>query len=299
MNSTANGFYIDVSDSPLLRLDGADGLDLLQRISTNDVSKLKVGEHAETVLTTDKGRIFDVILVFRASFSSLILAGLSKTSAQLSDWIGRFIVMEDAMLSSLVEERVQLLLFGLREDSIINDLTEHNAIIVQPKYQCGRGILCVVERATRSHIESLLLDHGIAPADTKQYDTYRIRQGIPGYPGEISAQFNPLEAGLESLVSFTKGCYVGQEVIARLDTYKKTLRALRPLVLTVPPNSLPVELFTQEREKAGVLTSCTSLSGTTEQIYGLGIILPQQDKKQLIYSRQQNDFVGKAEVVSR
>jgi tRNA-modifying protein YgfZ len=294
----ANGFYIDVSDRSLLRLDGTDGLDLLQRISTNDLSKLKVGEHTETILTTDKGRILDILLVFRASSNSLILAGASNVSGQLSDWIGRFIVMENVKLHSLADERIQFLLFDLQKNDVIADLTKQNVIVFQRKHQLKRCVICVVERATKSHLESLLLGHGISPADTTQYETYRIRQRIPGYPGEISPLFNPLEVGLESLVSFTKGCYVGQEVIARLDTYQKTLRSLRQLILTGPPDSLPVELFTQEREKAGVLTSFERPSDAMEQICGLGVIQPNLDKKHLIYSQGKDDFGGIAEVVS-
>ncbi len=54
-----------------------------------------------------------------------------------------------------------------------------------------------------------------------EYETLRIEYGIPKFGKEMTNETNPLECGLEKYVSFTKGCYIGQEVIARLDTYDK------------------------------------------------------------------------------
>jgi folate-binding protein YgfZ len=58
------------------------------------------------------------------------------------------------------------------------------------------------------------------------YDTYRIEQGIPIAPNEINDEYNPLDANLNDLIDFKKGCYIGQEVIARLDTYDKDQKKL-------------------------------------------------------------------------
>jgi tRNA-modifying protein YgfZ len=297
-SSIINGYYTEVSERSLLRLDGRDGLDLLQRISTNDVSGLKVGEHAQTVLTTDKGRILDVIVVFKLSLDSLLLAGLSKASGELKNWIGRFIVMEDVKLTSLAESHLQYLVFDLRKNDLTVDPDGSNTIIIQLQFQDVRNHLCVIERDAKTVFELALMNHGIRPATNAQYENYRIQQRTPGYPGEVSRLFNPLEVGLGSLVSFTKGCYVGQEVIARLDTYQKTLRSLHKLVLTVPPDTLPTELLTQEGEAVGFLTSCASPSASKGQVLGLGVLLASESQGQLIYSKRGDVFIGKAELVS-
>jgi folate-binding protein YgfZ len=61
----------------------------------------------------------------------------------------------------------------------------------------------------------------------------RIRSGVPAYPNEINEDHNPWEAGLSDAISLTKGCYIGQEVIARLKTYDKVKRRLVGLRLAM------------------------------------------------------------------
>ena len=54
--------------------------------------------------------------------------------------------------------------------------------------------------------------------DSESYEVFRISAGVPAHGPEFGEEVNPLEAGLWDAVSFTKGCYVGQEVVARLNT---------------------------------------------------------------------------------
>jgi aminomethyltransferase len=72
---------------------------------------------------------------------------------------------------------------------------------------------------------------GVQPCSLGALEIHRIERGFPVYGKELTEDVNPLEAGLERFVSFTKGCYIGQEVIARLDTYKKLQKRLVGLLL--------------------------------------------------------------------
>ena len=63
--------------------------------------------------------------------------------------------------------------------------------------------------------------YNIQPVNDAEYNSLRIELGIPEIPDDINEDINPLECGLSKYVSFTKGCYIGQEVVARLDTYDK------------------------------------------------------------------------------
>jgi folate-binding protein YgfZ len=80
-----------------------------------------------------------------------------------------------------------------------------------------------------------------------------VRQGIPAFPNEINERHNPWEAGLDAAISLTKGCYIGQEVIARLNTYDKVQRKLAALRLERPMEG--GEEVTREGEGGGVLTT--------------------------------------------
>jgi len=298
MDETSDKFYVDFSDRALLRLDGADGLDLLQRISTNDLSGLKVGEHVRTVLTTEKGRVVDILLVLRRSTNSLILAGQSRAVGDLANWIRRFIVMEDARLTLLNDDLIHILMVNLNDNELINHLTNHNFIAIQTKYSEVNAVHCIANLQARSHLESFQDEHGFLQADDRYYEAFRIQKGTPEYPNEVSQQFNPLELGLRSIVSFTKGCYVGQEVIARLDTYDKTLRTLRRLRLSMLPYRVPSELLAPTGEKAGILTSCVTSANPNEHILGIGIVFPIYDGIKLTYSHAGEDLSGVAEVIA-
>ena len=67
---------------------------------------------------------------------------------------------------------------------------------------------------------------GLEPVGTEALDMLRIEHGVPTYGSELTEEVNPLEAGLVDFISFNKGCYIGQEVVARLNTYDKVQRQL-------------------------------------------------------------------------
>ena len=91
--------------------------------------------------------------------------------------------------------------------------------------------------------------------DSESYEVFRISAGVPAHGPEFGEEVNPLEAGLWDAVSFTKGCYVGQEVVARLNTYEKVKRYLAMLSLedgAIPDAGAPL---TVDGKDAGKLTS--------------------------------------------
>lgn len=289
--------YLDVSDRSILGLEGSDGLDLLQRISTNDVSSLKVGEHIRTVLTTEKGRIVDVVVVFRIEPSSLVLAGASTDATGLRNWIERFIVMEDVRTVALSGKRMQMLLFNIQTDRIIAGLDGSNLLIAQLNSKDPRQVLVIGQSTEKTQMVSSLGSKGFTPATADEYNSYCIDNSIPGFPNEFSTQFNPLEVGLDALVSFTKGCYVGQEVIARLDTYDKVKRGLRQLHLSIAPEKLPSDLFAPSNAKAGVLTRYTSSAGPNGEMIGLGVVAAEFEGKDLTYAASGGDLYGRATIL--
>lgn len=291
-------YYIDVSKRALLELKGPDGLDLLQRISTNEVSHLKVGEHVETLLTTDKGRIVDFSVVFRSSPDSIILAGNSTETDVLKKWIERFIVMEDVRSFSLSDKAFQILLFSIKNMELTPQVNATNLYMARLNSLSPERALLVGSMDDRAELISILEKDGFVRAKEKDYESFRVENGIPGFPNELSSSFNPLEIGLRSVISFTKGCYVGQEVIARLDTYDKVQKTLRKLWLSAAPSELPSDLFDSLKEKAGVLTSCIESSTEGNGFLGLGLISAGHTRTDLTYSQHENDLVGRAQIIS-
>ena len=73
--------------------------------------------------------------------------------------------------------------------------------------------------------------------EKKAYEIFRIKNGIPKFPNELNDEFNPHEVNLSCDVSPDKGCYIGQEVIARLQTYDKVQKKMKGLL--IPSDMLP------------------------------------------------------------
>ena len=111
---------------------------------------------------------------------------------------------------------------------------------------------------------------GFVELGEEAWEIYRIAKGLPRAGNEITGSFNPYDVGLTDFVSYTKGCYVGQEVIARLDTYQKVRRGLFGLRSTERLEGLPARL-TRDGSDAGVLTSLSAYPHQGEHL-GLGVL---------------------------
>jgi folate-binding protein YgfZ len=116
-----------------------------------------------------------------------------------------------------------------------------------------RGYRIVFPQESRHLIERKFLESGSAPLAIDSYHVLRIESGIPVAGAELVDAYTPLEAGLESAISSTKGCYTGQEVIARQLTYDKVTRHLVGLRLEdiVDPGGT----VSADGKKAGTITS--------------------------------------------
>ena len=101
-------------------------------------------------------------------------------------------------------------------------------------------------------------------------DAARVNFGVPEYGPEMGEPYNPLEAGLIGSIDFAKGCYIGQEVIARLDTYKKVQKYLVSLRFADASVSPGDELL-QEGVKVGEVTSVAP-EPSDGSLMGLGYV---------------------------
>lgn len=261
----------------ILKLSGADAPDFLHRITTNSIKDLAVGQTRKTIFTTDKGRILDSVLLLRQENHLLLFGAMAKKDI-VSAWISRYIIMDDVHIEDMTDKLSLLEISGGQLSSFATLLLGAGFSSHQPdtlqKYDNVFEGLSVMFRKSRDNRESVLLlfDHALL-ADILAHlqaikvlfdfsfigydaaELYRIEQGIPE-SGELSDDFNPHEVGLIHEVSFTKGCYIGQEVIARLDTYDKVQKSLTGVVME---NSValttPATVIDEDNKEVGKITS--------------------------------------------
>jgi folate-binding protein YgfZ len=283
----------DASYTGRIKATGADALDLLHRLSTNDVVSLQPGQGAPTVLTTDRGRILDLLTVFNLGDHVLILTSL-QTRDRVIEWIDKYTIVDDVVLEDVTCDTAMLSVIGPGAQGLLGlvgiqglpglDLASFSPyqsapvtisgveahiirrdLISLPRFE----IVVLAENAEKVWQEAV--GAGAAPLGLEAHEALRVEQGDPGYDREMGESYNPLETGLWGSISFTKGCYIGQEVIARLDTYQKVQRHL--VSLSFSPDAQPEEgmKLSREGKEVGHLTSLVKIP-TTGETLGLGYV---------------------------
>lgn len=261
------------SEDRVYRVTGRDALDLLQRISTNDLSPVARGGGTTTILTDEKGKVVSVIGVHGDPDGSLWMVAPTDPDGSTARWVERFIIMEDVVVRDVTNEYRPLISFawdplGFRwqDPPAVNDVLSIPTINWN-----NRWCTLIVPRREDGTLPSALIDAGASPISHKEFHNFRVLAGVPWGGTELTAHRHPLEARLRSLISFTKGCYIGQEIVARLDTYRKVQQLLSRFVGSLPQNiTLPVPLTTTDGQDVGVITTVRSVKD--EQACALGFI---------------------------
>jgi len=239
--------WIHRSDHGLITLKGADRLDLLHRLTTNDLTGMKPGNGRQTVLLTEKARIIDVVTVLEdRDHADLIVApGAAPTVVQ---WLKKYIIMDDVRVADRSADVAMIEIMGPRSGEVVAQLTgldvaglpktdwkrtENEAItIVRMPSSCEVSYWLLGATDNITEVANTLKEQGdTLPELNVDEDEYlRVTGGMGRLGHEWSEAYNPLEAGLLHLTSFTKGCYIGQEVVARLDSYNKVKQRVMALV---------------------------------------------------------------------
>jgi len=107
------------------------------------------------------------------------------------------------------------------------------------------------------------------------FNSFRIEQGIPAAPNELNDNYNPHEAGLIKFIDLNKGCFIGQEVIGRLDAYDKVQRQISGVTFSEPvKDDEQLTLIDEKGNEAGIITSSIKSTKLKEYI-GLAFIKKQ------------------------
>jgi folate-binding protein YgfZ len=301
--------------SALLELHGKDSLDFLHRITTNDLKSLPVNQFINTIFTNEKGRILDRVSVLNFGEKQLLI-GNTGTQQKLFLWIQRYIIMDDVKVFNANQQYTVFEIFGPQAKSFMTLLcgeqcrelhsNEIRSLTVSEGSFGEDFSFYAIPNACDQKKESFfvialhpyavklvhyalqnkgIFDFGLIGEDA--YEIYRIENGIPAEK-ELNDLYNPHEAKLLDEVSFTKGCYIGQEVIARLATYDKVQKFLCGFLFD---NDLSSDkefiLVDDEKNEIGTITSSV-FSFSKQKKMGLGYL-----KKDFILENKILTAIGK------
>ena len=276
LDALENGCGILLWDAAtIVQHSGPDALDLLHRLTTKDLLSVGEGHSRRTALTSDKGRVVDVFLVARIAENQLLLLSDSPNSERMVSAIDYYTIIEDAELSDLSKTHTRISLIGPKAqrtvESALNTALEPDTIARidfgdDPVYvvsDTSRGseitwIDVIYETAIFSRLVGAFENSGGVAVDAPNFELFRISNAIPGSDREYGEHANPIEAGLLHLIDWDKGCYVGQEVIARLDAYDKVQRNVK-LLTSSDPLTEGAKLKSSDKP-AGIVTSSSKLA---------------------------------------
>ena len=250
-----------------LKLTGEDALDLLNRLSTNKLDDLAPGGVTGSVLTTNKGRIIDLLFIARQDDHLLVLTS-PDTRNRVAEWIDFYTFVEDVEITDITENTAMLTLLGASpaaahpalaalppRASATADIDGVRALAIRADFFDAPRIDLIVPLPDAPHLRATLLAHGTTPVSASALDLLRIQRGIPAHPNELNEDYNPLEAVLWEFISFNKGCYIGQEVVARLNAYDKIQRHLVTLSWQAMRSPVPQTPIYHGGKRVGVITS--------------------------------------------
>ncbi|MCA9507843.1 MAG: hypothetical protein KC505_05420 [Myxococcales bacterium] len=194
-----------------LKINGPDAKDFLQRMSSANLSKLTQKTSQTTCFLNKYGRLIDRVLVIinEDEDDSYFLVSSFYEPKKLLDWLEQFHFIEDFSLS-IHHQKAYV-------------VVAHSNTISAAKLWCSQSKL---------HLTFFVqFDSNYPPLSASEWESLRIACSMPWHK-EITTRFMPQEVGLLSDISLDKGCYVGQEVIAKAITYQKNPKFLQGVELS-------------------------------------------------------------------
>ncbi len=231
-------------------LQGRDAAALLHRLSTNNIERLQAGQGLQTVITNHNGRIIDVLDVYALPDQMLVVSSPQQRAAIPALFRKNIFFNDQVQVVPADDQLGQLLLLGAESHVLLDNLIQPDAMDALPVEQVaplsirtaqvgdvrawiahtapleGDGYTLFTTQGDLPLLWAALIQAGAQPVGYAAYDLLRVEAGRGLWGREWSLDYIPLETGLWDAVSFDKGCYVGQEIIARMESRGRIAKKL-------------------------------------------------------------------------
>lgn len=206
-----NGDVFYRSAQAIISIAGVDAAPFLSRLATNDLDQIKKGGFMQTSFANNKGRMVDHCLLFAHGSDEIIVASAHDNAAIIIEWLEHYHFVEDIHIKDVSADFA--LYFGIGPACA----QDPNAHLVWTH---------TLEDKSELAIFSSLKPFSGSKLSDDEWDSIRISCLMPKSPHEIHDGVMPQNINLTNFISETKGCYIGQEVIAKARTYQKQVKSL-------------------------------------------------------------------------
>lgn len=276
-------------NSAMLTMTGEDRRRFLHGLVTCDVQGLEQGRMAYGYFTSAQGRVLaDVVVMAMDDRLDLVVPG--SVADDLVEHIHKYIIMDRVQVRRR-SELGPLLLVGSRSTETLEETgvepSPSSGSVDHGEARClgvdvhwaadrRRGVAAWALWAEIDRLpglfQQLVATAAISPVGEEALEVLRVEAGIPRFGKEFDQQALPQEIGNEAAISYSKGCYLGQEVVARIHYRGKVNRMLHGLLLTGPPVPSGTELLAEDEDRAvGSMGGCV-VSPRAERSIGLALL---------------------------
>jgi tRNA-modifying protein YgfZ len=219
--------WIDLSTRGRIRATGEDRVRLLHAMTTNNIQTLEEGQGVYAFFLNAQGRILADAAIYHLN-DSLLLDTEPETRLKIYEHLDKYIIADDVTLEDETEQTVAI---GVEGPASADALTAIGAPLPRAEYATAawgtrlaakvastgqNGFRIYAPLAERDELLKTLATQGVVEADAAAARTVRIEDGKPRYSEEINERYLVQETGQLQGVHFSKGCYLGQEIVERV-----------------------------------------------------------------------------------
>lgn len=235
--------FVLLTDRTIIEVSGTDRIQILQSFTTNDVKRLQPGQGCEAFVTSTQGKTLGHLWIF-CEANRHVMDTTAGQAQVLIEHFNRYVITEDVTFTDKSGDFVDLLVAGSGAKRLLSDLTgasmphewlnhatvriaDRNATICQVDYAGPTSYLVQAHQADCDAIASALARAGAIICDPNSIESARLEAGFPLFGLDITPENLPQEIARDAkAISFTKGCYLGQETVARIDAIGHVNRLL-------------------------------------------------------------------------
>lgn len=260
--------WLDISSRGSIRATGEDRLRLINAITTNDVAGLSPGQGTYAFFLDAQGHILSDALILVAG-DHVVLDCEPERAGFLFAHLDRYIIMDDVMIEDVARQRSLIAIEGPRAGDVAAALTggalpgeqpySHavfgSTAVLRASLTGQPGIWLAYPPARHAEVVERLQAEGAVAASGEDFNVVRVENRRPRYGEDFGEQTLPQESGQMHAVSFTKGCYLGQEIVERIRSQGQVRRRVAAIEwdsASPPAAGSPVEF---EGREAGRVTS--------------------------------------------
>ena len=221
-------YIIDLSKRSRVRVSGTGAAEFLQGMCSNDVKGLAEGHGLAAAFLDRFGKVLAVSSIYNLGDWFLVESDL-LAHTKLLNYLSERAAFANCKIEDLREVYNMFSVIRFEKEFMGLDLAKNQII----KKQLGAGIAliainCFVDRldffipanGSDGFPEFLYRKEGADQISAEEYEKFRIEKGIPEFGKDFDEGYMVLELGIEGLIDYNKGCYIGQEVVARMKAYK-------------------------------------------------------------------------------